>query len=250
MKATAFEFRFRVVLMILILVMGFWSPWIEWLHWGTRTTAWLWLGFQLGALGVSSTTGIEAVTGLMIAVTAVAAAMRVWGTAYLGLNTVNNTEMKAGSAALDGAVLADGPFRFVRNPLYIGTWLLMGAISVLMPTSGSVVTLVLITVLLVRLILGEEAFLKGKLGMPYLAYSRAVPRLFPSLRTQVVSGGHRPDWGRALLGEVSPIGICLSFAVLSWQYNSQLLIQAVIVSFGVSIVVRALLARKPETAPA
>lgn len=239
MKASAVEFRYRLIWMTLLIVLGFWAPWIEWLHWGTRSTAWLWLGFELGGLGITATQGIEAVTGLTILVAAAAAAMRIRGTAYLGTGTVNNSEMKA------GVVMADGPYRRVRNPLYLGSWLMFAAISVLMPPTGALLTMVLLTIFLFRLILGEETFLTAQLGEPYLVYKKAVPRLVPSLRARVAAGGQRPHWGRAVLGEIMPLGVLVSFAALSWQYNASLLIRAVLISFGISLVVRALILPKP-----
>jgi protein-S-isoprenylcysteine O-methyltransferase Ste14 len=242
MKATAFEFRFRLVLMVLLIALGFWAPWIELLQWGTRTTAWLWLGFELGGLGISSTAGFKLVTVLGIAAAAVAAALRVWGTAYLGTATVNNAEMKA------GIVMAGGPYRRVRNPLYLGTWFMVAAIAMLMPPTGAALTMIVLTIFLLRLILGEEAFLTAKLGESYAAYRKAVPRLIPSLTPRVPASGQRPNWLRAFLGEITPLGVLISFAALSWQYNASLLTRAVLVSFGVSLVVRALMLPKPEAA--
>jgi protein-S-isoprenylcysteine O-methyltransferase Ste14 len=241
MKASAFEFRFRLILMTLVIVLGFWAPWIEWLHWGTRSTAWLWLGFELNRLGISATKGVEIVTVVAILVAAAAAAIRVWSTAYLGTAVVNNAEMKA------GAMMADGPYRRVRNPLYLGSWLMVAAISVLMPPTGALWTMILLTIFLLRLILGEEAFLAAQLGAPYAAYKNAVPRLVPSLRPRVPARGELPNWGRALLGEVMPLGVLVSFAVLSWQYNASLLTRAVLISFGLSLVVRALILPRPES---
>ncbi len=84
-----------MVLIVVAIALGFWAPWIEWLHLGLRTTTWLWLGFELGELGISSTRGIVLVTALAIATAALAAALRIWGTAYLGAQTVYNPEMKA-----------------------------------------------------------------------------------------------------------------------------------------------------------
>jgi protein-S-isoprenylcysteine O-methyltransferase Ste14 len=241
MKATAFEFRFRVWLMVVVIFLGFWAPWIEWLHLGTRTTAWLWLGFEAGSLGLSSTAGIQLVTALTIVVAALAAILRIWGTAYLGTTTVNNAQMKAGS------VMADGPYRHVRNPLYLGSLLMVAAISVLMPPGGALFTLIVLGLFLLRLILGEEAFLAPRLGEPYLAYKRAVPRLLPSIRPRVPASCQTPHWGRAILSEITPLGVLASFAALSWQYNSFLLTRAVLISFGISIVVKALIAPGPES---
>jgi hypothetical protein len=137
--------------------------------------------------------------------------------------------------------MADGPYRYVRNPLYIGTWLMVAAISVLMPPTGAFVTMVLLTVFLLRLILGEEAFLSAQLGEPYAAYRKAVPRLIPTLRPRIAASEQQTNWGRALLGEVMPLGVLVSFATLSWQYNAEMLIRAVLISFGLSLVVRALI---------
>jgi protein-S-isoprenylcysteine O-methyltransferase Ste14 len=254
MKASAFEFRFRMWISAALVVMGFWSPWLNWfpsqlpswlpasLQAGTRTTTWLWLGFELGSFGISSTTGIEIVTGVTILVAVLAAWLRIWGSAYLGPGIVQNREMKAGQ------VMADGPYRFVRNPLYLGSFGTIMAVAILMPPSGALVSLLLLAIFLLRLILGEEAFLAPKLGEPYAGYRKAVPRLIPLLRSRVASAGLKPEWGHALLTEIFPLAVPVCFAALSWQYNSQLLIRAVLISFGLSLVVRAMVV--PKTNPA
>jgi protein-S-isoprenylcysteine O-methyltransferase Ste14 len=235
-KATAFEFRFRVILISAILVLGFWAPWVRFFQLGSRTTAWLWLGFQLGEPGIAPSTGIRLATIGLIAVAGLAAVIRVWGTAYLGPETVNKHAMVSGQQ-----VLADGPYRYVRNPLYWGVWLMSVAIAGLMPISGAVVALVLLALFLLRLILGEEAFLRTQLGAPYEAYRRTVPRLIPVPKRHAASGGRKPDWGRALMSELFPLGVFLSYALLSWQFNAMLLTRAILVCFGLSLVVRAAL---------
>jgi protein-S-isoprenylcysteine O-methyltransferase Ste14 len=246
MKASRFEFRFRMWISALIVVIGFWSPWLDIsglqsLNLGSRTTLWLWLGFQLSNLGVTSTTGIEIVTAVAILVAAVAAWFRVWGTACLGAGIVHNAEMKA------GAVMADGPYRYVRNPLYLGSYLTIVALSILMPPSGAAFTLVLLAVTLLRLILGEEAFLAAKLGEPYLEYKRAVPRTIPMLRSRVAAGGGNADWVRSLVSEIFPIGVVVCLATLSWQYNAHLMLRAILVCFGISLVTRAMTLSSPKS---
>lgn len=242
MKATALEYRFRLWISVAILVLGFAAPWIEWFQLGSRTTTWLWLGFQLSRFGIRSNIAIDAATGIAIVAAAVAAALRIWGAAYLGPGIVMNAEMKAGE------VMADGPFRHVRNPLYLGSMLMNLAIAMLMPPSGALVAMVLIAFFVLRLILGEEAFLKAQLGKPYLAYCRAVPRLIPSLFSRLPKGSQHPQWVRAALSELTPIGVLVSFAALSWQYNSHLIVRAILISFGVSLVVRAIVV--PAKTPA
>jgi len=45
-------------------------------------------------------------------------------------------------------------------------------------------------------------------------------------------------------------GVFLSFAVLGWRYNSQLVLQGAIVSLGVSIILRAFVPRVEAAQPA
>jgi uncharacterized membrane protein YraQ (UPF0718 family) len=44
-----------------------------------------------------------------------------------------------------------------------------------------------------------------------------------------------------VLAEINPIGIFVIFAALSWKYDIWLMVRAILVSFGVSLVVRALM---------
>jgi len=243
MGATKIEFRLRMAILTVFITLGFWAPWIERWGLGRRTSLLEWLAIGLARLGLMPfAAAIPLVICLAAAIAAVAAALRVWGTAYLGSGTVNHGEMKA------GAVLADGPYRFVRNPLYLGTWLMVASMAFLMPVGGALFAMVLIAVFSLRLTLGEEAFLTGQLGEPYRAYLRAVPRLVPRLRSGLPPAGHRPHWGRALLAEINPIGVFLIWAVLSWSYDNWLMVRAIVVSLGVSLVVRALLPAAPPEA--
>jgi hypothetical protein len=50
-----------------------------------------------------------------------------------------------------------------------------------------------------------------------------------------------------VLSEVYLWGVAISFGALGWMYNAVLILQGVLVSLGVSLVVRALLPR-PEKA--
>jgi len=236
MKATEFEFRYRMWLIVVLIVLGFWSPGIQLLGTEASTIAWLWLSHQVGTLVNNPILGFVIVNWTAIALAAIGWALRLWGTAFLGAGTVFSRAMKAGS------VMANGPYRYVRNPLYIGSWFMVAPISMLMPTVSAAIVLILLAFFEVRLILGEEAFLTAKLGEPYSAYLNAVPRLFPLLRSPVRSSGQAPRWGHALLAEIMPLGVLVSFAALSWQYNADYLGRALLVSFGLSLVIRALIA--------
>jgi protein-S-isoprenylcysteine O-methyltransferase Ste14 len=236
MRASAFEFRLRMLIMVTVIALGLWSPWIE--AWGTgrRTSLLEWLALELSRLGLLRfTDATPVVIGTAALIAAAGAALRVWGTAYLGSAVVNNLEMKA------GGLLADGPYRYVRNPLYLGSFCTIVAICFVMPPTGALFVLVLIPIFLLRLILSEETFLSSKLGEVYREYLRSTPRLLPRLRSNVAHGLSTPHWGRAVLAELNPIGVFVSVAFLSWRYDNLLIIKAILVSFGVSLVVRAIL---------
>jgi protein-S-isoprenylcysteine O-methyltransferase Ste14 len=236
MRASHIEFRLRMVIMAAIIFVGFWSPWITAWGIGEHISLLEWCALELSRFGIFSFT---VATPVMIvcaaAIAALAALLRVWGTAWLGASIVNNRDMKA------GVVMAGGPYRYVRNPLYLGTELMMLAMSFVMPVTGAVFSVILITFFLLRLILGEEAFLTGQFGEPYRQYLRSVPRVFPRLRSNLPAPSERPQWGRALLAETNPIGVFLILAILSWRYNNALMIKAILVSFGISLVLRAFL---------
>ena len=236
MEATAFEFRFRMIFVLSITALGFWAPWIQFLGFASRRSLLEWLALQLSRLGVVSfavAVPLVIVTGALIAGTG--AALRICGTAYLGSEIVKHQQMQA------PGVMADGPYRHLRNPLYLGLWLVCVATAFLMPATGALVSIVMLGIFIYRLTLGEEAFLAPRLGESYQAYLRAVPRLIPRLRTGIPSAGSKPRWGQALVYEMYPIGIFLILACLSWSYSNRLMEQALLVAFGLALIGRALL---------
>ncbi|MGA8088955.1 MAG: isoprenylcysteine carboxylmethyltransferase family protein [Terracidiphilus sp.] len=236
MGASAIEFRLRMVINAAIIILGFWAPWIETWHIGHRIPLLGWLALELSRTGIASFT--VATPLLLIIATLIAAKgalFRVWGTAYLGAGTVNSFNMVAGK------VMADGPYRYMRNPLYIGLWCMVIAAAFLMPAGGAAFAVILIGIFAVRLTLGEEAFLTARLGEPYLAYMRAVPRFIPRLRGAPAPTGAKPHWLRAMLAELTPIGILIAIVVFSRNYDLELAGRIILVFFGASLVVRALM---------
>lgn len=245
MRASAIEFRLRSLIILVIILLGFWAPWIKGLGWGGPMPLLERLPLLLSRLGLASfDAAVPAVIVFAALVAGIGMVLRVWGTACLGATTVQSRDMKA------NAVMTGGPFRYVRNPLYLGTWCMVAALSFLMTSTGALVAMVLLTVFQLRLILGEEAFLASHLGEPYLAYVRAVPRLIPRLRSNLPPSGSKPRWLVAVLAEVNPIGIFVSLAVLSWSYDHMIMIKGILVGFGLSLVARAFISGSTAGQPA
>jgi hypothetical protein len=118
---------------------------------------------------------------------------------------------------------------------------MIAALALTMPPSGALFVLVAETIFYLRLILAEESFLLAKLGEPYAAYLRAAPRLFPRLRSKLHPTGLKPDWRRGFLAETNPIGVFFILAILSWRYDNPLMLRAILINFGLSLVFRAFL---------
>ncbi len=245
MRASALEFRLRVFIHVTLILLGFWAPWIEWWNIGRRISLLEWLALELSRLGaVSFAYATPAVIVCAILIAALSAWIRVWATAYLDPSIVHASSMNAGK------VMASGPYRYVRNPLYLGTTLMAAAMAFAMPVSGAVFALVLVIFFDLRLILGEERFLSAKLGEPYQAYLQSVPRLIPRLRTTLAAGPRPADWPRAILSELTPIGVFVVTAIFWWRYDAGLVGRAYLVSFGVALIAQALVLgkRAPATA--
>jgi protein-S-isoprenylcysteine O-methyltransferase Ste14 len=249
MRASAVEFRLRMLINAIIIFLGFWSPWIgarsAWAGLGPHVSLLEWLAVRATRLGLLRfSVAVPLVICLAALLAAIGAVLRIWGTSFLGSGTVHSLNMRAGT------VVADGPYRYLRNPLYLGLWFMVAALAFLMPPTGALFAMVLITVFQIRLIFGEESFLERQIGEPYLAYMRTVPRLVPRLRGAPAAAGKKADWARGALSELTPIGVFVALAFFSWTYDNQLMIKTILISFGVSLVVRAFVMGKPGAAPA
>ncbi len=254
MKATLFEYRYRYLLHTLVYVLGFTAPWNIWLPIeppGPNAHAWGLLGMNLARVGIRDVAvAYKLLLWVAIACALMGAFLRTWGSSYLGANVVQSATMHtAVNAAVNAptpGIIEAGPYRYMRNPLYLGTILHTLALALIMPRSGAVFALAIIPVFQMRLIFAEEPFLLSRLGAPYATYCSVVPRLIPSLRPRIAPQPLIPRWRQAVLGESYMWGVAICFAVAGWQYNAWLLIQCVVVSFGVSIVIRALVSSRTE----
>ena len=238
MKSAPLDYRFRYAIHGLLYFSGFAFYWIPNAHEST----WLILTPQLERTGLFTFTSAT-ITLLVLAIvlSGVGAFLRTWGAAYIGAGIVRSQDMHGNS------VLADGPFRYTRNPLYLGTFLHTVALALLMSPYGALFTIVTIGLFQIRLILVEEPFLAARLGQPYLDYCKRVPRILPAFTPRVPPSGAHPRWLQAILGEIYMIGVPVCFAIFGWRYNAFLLTKCVIICLGVSLVVRAF---APKTAQA
>ena len=208
MRATAWEFRFRALIIGLIFGAGF--------------AAYGWR-FQNGVIafsnwaGAGSEASAHLIARLLLTLAALliaaAALFRTWGTAYLHARVVYSSRVQTQS------LVGDGPFRYVRNPLYFGNLLLVVGIAALMSWPGGLFAIVAMVIFGYRLIGREESELAACHGESYRRYQAAVPRLWPALRPRVAPSGRRPDYAEGFKAEFWIWGYALAAAVLAVTLN-------------------------------
>src|SRR2546425_11335865 len=78
------------------------------------------------------------------------------------------------------ALITQGPYRWVRNPIYIGFGLIQAGLALLF-ASVAILSLLPIYLLLVHIgfVLREEKILEEQFGEEYHAYRKTVPRWLP-----------------------------------------------------------------------
>jgi protein-S-isoprenylcysteine O-methyltransferase Ste14 len=88
------------------------------------------------------------------------------------------------SLAAPMQLLMHGPYRYVRNPLYLGAWFVFVGIYVLYAPwrlVDALVAAVLATITHLIVVLIEEPAARKRLGAQYDEYCRRVPRWIPRL---------------------------------------------------------------------
>jgi protein-S-isoprenylcysteine O-methyltransferase Ste14 len=208
LRATDAEFRRRWWIFGAIFGVSFLPAAIDHVPAGARLAA-----AVASAAHCTPTLGLHVVFGAAALALLAAAALRTWGSAYLGREVVHDQ-------AIHAQVLhADGPYRHVRNPLYLGNIVLAATMGLIAPVSGFVLILAAVPVFCYRLIGREQAALEAQQGEPFRAYMRAVPRLWPSLRARLPPSGGRPDWRSGLAAEAFFWSYALGLALFALTLN-------------------------------
>jgi protein-S-isoprenylcysteine O-methyltransferase Ste14 len=126
--------------------------------------AWRWLPPGAGphAIGLSIT-----LMGLLFT---------VWARRWLGTDWSAVVTVKAGHR-----LVTDGPYRFVRHPIYAGLLLAMAGTTMARGDLRALLALALALVAFWRKLRIEEAWMRQQFGAAYEAYARRVAALIPRL---------------------------------------------------------------------
>ena len=76
-------------------------------------------------------------------------------------------------------LVTDGFYRYTRNPMYVGMFLMLAGVAFLMGSIGAALP-VLLFILIIRnnFVMGEERFLEASFGQQYIDYKSTVRRWF------------------------------------------------------------------------
>ena len=109
-------------------------------------------------------------------------ALRLWANGYVGHVKVNRAQ-RGNPAAKTGRLITGGPYAFVRNPLYVGTFLIVMGFCVAMRSPvAALAALVCFVILYSEKTKREESLIQDEWGAEYAAYRAAVPRWLPRRR--------------------------------------------------------------------
>jgi protein-S-isoprenylcysteine O-methyltransferase Ste14 len=221
-RATDFEFRARFWIIGGVFWLGFALYSAGDRNFSLSVAQWL---AGAGSPHVSSYS--RAILGFGTALAAAAALIRTWAEAYLHSSVVHDSKLHS------DRLTADGPYRYVRNPLYMGTVLLAPGLGTMASRFGFAIIVAGIPVIVYRLILREEAGLLASQGESYLEYFRAVPRLIPALHARVPVGSARPDWVDGFTGEVFMWGV--AFGMVAFTLTLRLVYWITIAGAGFAV---------------
>lgn len=129
-------------------------------------------------------------------------ALRAWAAGCAGHHTRK-------SAIQAPKLATDGPYAYVRNPIYLGSILLgVGMVGLVGDLRLLPLAAVVFAGLYATLIPAEEAFLSRQFGEEYARYRQAVPRLLPRFRPW--SGAAPSTFGWSGLRRELSLLVCLA----------------------------------------
>jgi protein-S-isoprenylcysteine O-methyltransferase Ste14 len=135
--------------------------------------------------------------------------LRAWGTSYLQVAVVWNYD-----ALVDHLYVA-GPFRYTRNPLYLGNLFQAAAFALFAPPAGWWFVVFLQWLFLTALMTVEERGMRGRYGEAFDAYCASVPQLLPRLTPAKGEDVAHGSFARALLSETMSLGFALAMLVFA-----------------------------------
>jgi protein-S-isoprenylcysteine O-methyltransferase Ste14 len=204
MRATTWEFKNRALIFGLIFGLGFSGYVLD----PQNSAAALanWLG---GPLKMDPNLVARLLFVIAACLLVAAAITRTWASSYLQSSVVY------AGAVQTASLVADGPYRYVRNPLYFANVLLALGMGAMMSRAGFLLVNIAMLVFCYRLIFREESELQTAQGDLYTRYRCVVPRLWPAIHPRAGSAGRQSRWTEGFKSEFWCWGFAISVAAFA-----------------------------------
>jgi protein-S-isoprenylcysteine O-methyltransferase Ste14 len=238
MKASNFEFRNRFWIFGLIFGLGFWLYALDRVN-AVQYLINVTIGQNSPHADLMARCALAFATLLML----LTALLRTWATSYLRSDVMQDHDLHAEK------IVASGPYRHLRNPLYLGNILMAFGMGLLASRLGFVVIVVGNFIFCRRLIGLEESNLQKEQGESYIEFCRRVPRLWPALRPRLPDSGIKPHWRQAFVGELFMWGFFAAVAAFAITLNIKFLWIILAASTVAYITSSYLLAWRKKTEP-
>jgi hypothetical protein len=169
---------------------------------------------------------------------------RFAGTSYLRGDVVFAADVQR------DRLIVDGPFRYVRNPLYLGNMFLALGIGLFASPLGFAIIVLGNLIYNPMLAREESRELGARYGADYVAYSAAVPAFVPRLTPATFPAMARiePDLRAGLIGETCSLAMAIALVPIAAFGEDGLLPGAILFAAGIVLfVVLGRLARSSAT---
>jgi protein-S-isoprenylcysteine O-methyltransferase Ste14 len=158
--------------------------------------------------------------------------LRAWGTSYLRGHVMMDKRLHT-----DRLIVA-GPFRWLRNPLYLGNLLFAAGFGLYLPPPGLLLAVAFMALPLGIVAAAEERALRQRYGQEYEQYAAKVAAFLPRPPPRDLPKGSavQPDWKNGLLTESWQIlvGAYLACLALRQQALAVGLLLVAVVGIGLT----------------
>jgi len=118
---------------------------------------------------------------IMVGVTALSIPFMLWANRTIGKNWVHALEPSKYIQKKTDALVTNGPYRYVRNPIYLGSFTFIIALAFVASNWLLLLPALALVALIYTLISKEEATLLERFGDEYREYMKRTPCLIPKL---------------------------------------------------------------------
>lgn len=113
--------------------------------------------------------------GLLLILQVLGILITLWGILVLRIGNFNiQPEVRR-----NAQFIITGPYKWIRNPMYLGILLYFGASVIQNPKNSNLIVFFLLTIVFYVKILKEEQYLENHFGEIYLKYKQNTHRLIP-----------------------------------------------------------------------